>query len=233
MLLVIMLHCVIHIDSYEGEFIYLFIYNGLSRIAVPVFFIISSYLFFINYSFSKIAKRTKTVLLPFLLWSIISYFIFVVFPTIPLFSVFFNNRTELSLSSFLISTFISPKNGALWFLRDLYILVLLSPIIYYICKRHLLSIVLFCFLFIVWIFDFNYSFFIESSLFYFVGAFISTNKISLTRSNLYGIVKKYTFIFLAILLLSCILLPFITLHYKLNPMYITKIIIMLGYDYMG
>ena len=61
----------------------------IGHIAVPMFYIISAYLFYHNIStlkdtLSKIKKRIKTLLIPYLLWNTFFVFIFLVILRSPL-----------------------------------------------------------------------------------------------------------------------------------------------------
>ena len=58
--------------------------EGMCRVAVPIFFFISGYLFFvkleqwnINVWVDKLRKRAKTLLVPYLLWNIIAFLLLV------------------------------------------------------------------------------------------------------------------------------------------------------------
>lgn len=54
----------------------IYFYYTISRFAVPVFFIISAYLYLISNQPFKIMKRIKRLLLPFFVWSIIYWSVF-------------------------------------------------------------------------------------------------------------------------------------------------------------
>lgn len=122
----------------------------IAKVSVPCFFLISGYLFFVNIEklsyeqyVKKIRTRFKSLLIPYLIWIII-----------PIIIILIKNRELLSLSETLrmfwdveSSTRTNllgwpikiafPINGPLWFMRDLIILCILSPIIYYflrLCK---------------------------------------------------------------------------------------------------
>lgn len=122
-----------------------FFCSDLPRCCVPLFFVISGLLLFRGGEIhwftdsykSKIRSRTKSLLIPYLFWNFCLL-------------ILFSARTVIEgradgefLASSLISAFIgkSPGEGVsiltpfqpadfpLWFIRDLYILVLLSPIV--------------------------------------------------------------------------------------------------------
>ena len=65
------------IAHYCNTYIQSFVVDGISAIAVPLFFLVSGYLFFLNFKpeksffIEKINKRTRTILIPYLLYSLI------------------------------------------------------------------------------------------------------------------------------------------------------------------
>jgi len=81
------------IKVYKGTFSYIiqdFVSDGICRIAVPVFFILSGFLFFINIEhltkriyIQKIRKRIKSLLVPFLIWSGIGILLFALLQLAP------------------------------------------------------------------------------------------------------------------------------------------------------
>ena len=83
---------------------YLFTINLVSSviasIAVPLFFFISGYLFFLQKEFNrqeylrKLQKRVKTLLVPYLLWNLIAI-IYQVVRFIPFFSSCYNNAFKI------------------------------------------------------------------------------------------------------------------------------------------
>lgn len=146
----------------------------LPQIAVPLFFLISGYLFFIRKDdkymcftredyFRKLHKRVKTLLIPYLLWNIFTLLIVLhryllpnIFPPREGMSFCVNIQSILSVfwnvtASPIVSTFIEtntylmlpvnmnhtfyPINTPLWFVRDLMVTCVLSPIIYYGVKK--------------------------------------------------------------------------------------------------
>lgn len=116
----------------------------IARISVPTFFFISGFLFFYKKAFTpytfltKLKKRFRTLLIPYLFWNIIVIFLFFLIQT------FFSQMTsgnnppikDYSLINFLKDLWSGnngsnmPINNPLWFLRDLIVVSILSPIIY-------------------------------------------------------------------------------------------------------
>lgn len=101
-------------DSYEV--LKIVVSQTLVKVAMPTFFVMSGYLFFANVEKfnkeiyqQKIWRRIKTLLIPYIIWNLLM---------------------AAKLKTFSLSIFWTPANMPLWFLRDLMIVSLLTPIIY-------------------------------------------------------------------------------------------------------
>ena len=121
--------------------------EGICRVAVPSFFLISGYLFFKNLEqwdkniwWGKMKRRFHTLFIPYILWNLLGIAYLCVSP-------YFGTVTETpgSLVSFFqergwLRLFWDgnidgmPANGPLWFIRDLIIINLFSPVIYVFVK---------------------------------------------------------------------------------------------------
>lgn len=118
--------------------------NGLSRVAVPLFFLLSGMLFFngvtkVEQCFQKQKKRVRSLLIPYLLWNIIFVLWYVVLQNIPGVGGFINSDMVGkvmggSLFNGIRELFWTPVAFQLWFLRDLLFIVLLAPGLYYLIK---------------------------------------------------------------------------------------------------
>lgn len=117
--------------------------------AVPAFFLISGFLFFWNVEYfnrktyiSKLKRRVRTLLIPYLLWNLLYILLFL----IPL--CYHSIKTDTittSLSNFFKENNIFtllwsnkrgyPANIPLWFVRDLMVMNLVSPIVYLLVKK--------------------------------------------------------------------------------------------------
>lgn len=163
-------------------FIQLFFSEGIARIAVPLFFCMSGYLFFSNFNGTirefilKYKKRTRSLLVPFLLWSIWGLVFYFILQLLPQSSRFFTKELimDYSFTKTLHTILLNPIPYQLWFLRDLIILVIISPLIYWMI-RHLKAIPV-VLLFIIWLglFEFNFLIFRAESIFFFAtGAYLA------------------------------------------------------------
>ena len=117
---------------------------SIAPIAVPFFFLVSGYLFHINIDGSagslqrKILKRCKTLLVPFLFWSTSVFAaIYIAQLLFPATSNFFSHKSyvDYSIPEILRAIFAGSMAGQLWFIRDLFIYVLLTPLILPILRK--------------------------------------------------------------------------------------------------
>lgn len=110
----------------------------VGHLAVPTFFMMSGYLFYRNIAgvqntFTKIKKRVRTLLIPYLLWNSFFVFLFLCILNTPLVNYMHmpnNLRTWQDIVLAILNSSMTP----LWFVKDLMIFVLLSPVIYYISR---------------------------------------------------------------------------------------------------
>lgn len=120
----------------------------IGNIFVPLFFFISGFLFFYRTTWGqevykrKLKSRARTLLVPYLFWNgIVLLFTFMI--ALPLFSSFFPHARELHLSvpdifrEFWAVRLGNDENEVLypiayqfWFIRDLMVVVALTPLIY-------------------------------------------------------------------------------------------------------
>ncbi|WP_041274688.1 acyltransferase family protein [Desulforamulus reducens] len=142
--LIIFHHCFnidVDYDAIVGQGVYRvayvierYMYN-ISECAVPIFFFISAFLFFktykqsVNYYVYKLKKRLFSLLIPYILYNILGYYKYILFNNITF------NFNELIVS------IISSSTMPLWFIRELMILSILSPLIYWVINRKYVSII--------------------------------------------------------------------------------------------
>ena len=166
-----------------------------ARIAVPLFFFISGFLFFYKTpAFTKevygrkLKKRVHTLLIPYIFWN------FAVALLILLSAVFFSGlKSEAGMAvcdytfqDWLLkfwydenSVFQLPINGPLWFLRDLMVVMLFSPLVYWVVKK--LKQYVLIVLGIFWVADFWFTlpgFSITALFFFSFGAYFSIHGIN-------------------------------------------------------
>lgn len=206
-------------NPYWYHFIIELISNVMASISVPLFFFFSGYLFFHNGSFNKdiyktkLLSRTKTLLVPFLLWNVIAI-VFQAMKWLPalsslfpganktvfifslkrLFNTFFCNT--LSNGLFVCSTDYTmteivnepyPIDVPMWYIRDLMVMIVISPIIYWCIKKGSLAYLLTSgslWFFIRYLLpEGGYMVLLSTALFFFSwGAYYSLNIIHFTKA---------------------------------------------------
>ena len=130
-----------------------FLAGGALRFAVPMFFTMSGFLFFVHKKYDKpdfnfgkrIRSRIKSILLPYLLWDIVAYLcvvlILLLIPKSQTLWPWFNFRVSPSTYAFpqilytIRDTLITPVPYQLWYLRDLFLLVLQTPLFFFLHRK--------------------------------------------------------------------------------------------------
>ena len=131
-----------------GEFMITLCSNGVCQLAVPCFALISGYLFFgglKDFSWpiwtEKIRRRVHTLLIPYVLWNTLALLWMVAYGYI----LHTCRGVDFSLSTvwndvggvrFLWDGWCNlPVDGPLWYIRNLMLIVIFSPIIYVLIKK--------------------------------------------------------------------------------------------------
>ena len=127
--LVILIHSINNDTRFERFFA---IEGGIGQFATPLFFIISGFLFFRNVrsisdAKNKLRRRVYTLLIPYLLWNLIYYAI----------HLFLKPGSGISLSEIIDAAFTYKYNPSFWFIYQLILLSIISPIIYYVVNHFL------------------------------------------------------------------------------------------------
>lgn len=118
---------------YSSEFI-----SYIINLAVPTFFIISSALFYRNFTLnsysSKVKSRIKSLLIPYLLWNTFYYILFLICSLMPFLNGRFNSTVDFDIINNVIGI-LNSQFTPLWFVKNLMIYTLVSPIIYLIISK--------------------------------------------------------------------------------------------------
>ncbi len=196
-----------------SAYIITYLSDVLARIAVPLFFVISGFLFFYKKEMSlpvfkaKILSRIKSLFVPYILWNIIALIILLVT------ALYANaksgmphNTLNLNISNFFYSFIdynhhsdivltgesvrggggFAPINSPLWYVRDLMVMCILSPTIYYLINNFSKTFLLLCgglWFFSPYIFldDAYITLFIVALFFFSVGAYLSINGLNINK----------------------------------------------------
>ena len=114
--------------------------SQLAQIAVPGFFMISSYLFYRNFQLNKLiekwSSRLRTILLPYLLWNVLYYAAYAAATRIPAIRQFIGKPpVPLTAGEFMEAVLHYGYNPVFWYLFQLILLILLAPVLYFLLKR--------------------------------------------------------------------------------------------------
>lgn len=123
-----------------------FVSVGLGQLAVPGFFLISSYLFFRTYTPSLLLKkwrgRLQSIVIPYVVWNSLYYLGYVLATRLPFVeTVVGKEKIPLSLSGYLDAVFHYSYAPIFWYLYQLIILIILSPVIYWLVKGKITGLV--------------------------------------------------------------------------------------------
>ena len=154
-ILVLYIHSGFHADEIEGmvmnDRVQEFVSGMMGRCAVPLFYVISGYLFFLKVPegmisiYGKIKKRIRTLVVPYIIGCLFFVGFGVLMAVLPGVSKYINRSVmplfSKPLEEILRSIFYDAGNGSpcafqLWFLRDLILIVVTSPL-WYLCLKHL------------------------------------------------------------------------------------------------
>lgn len=224
-----------HIALGGYQCIYALFSQGICRVAVPIFFLISGYLFFINITtwntnlwLLKLRKRVKTLFIPYVLWVCIAVCLYIVVFCLKAYinndipdciswisergwwRVFWDNgRYSCTPHTNILGWHIYkalPSNYPLWFIRDLIILNIISPLIFCFvrCTQKWGLLIVF----VLYVLDIWYPYEGlngEGFFFYSLGVYYGVNGL-----NLVNFCKKYEVVsyIISILLLVCCVLTF-------------------------
>ncbi len=219
--------------SYLIDFIRNLFSEGIARIAVPLFFLLSGYFFFLNFYYSaenyskKVKSRISTLLIPFLFWNAFTLLLLALAQYLPATQPFFSEKSD-PISTFGVFDYLnaifglnrSPISYQFWFIRDLIVMSLLAPAIYLILKK--VPRIFFLVIFTLWFFKLwpIYVPSVAAFAFFYAGAYFAHTNISLFTLDRFGFL-------LTVFYLGILLVDTMTKDYMLNS-YIHNIGILLG-----
>lgn len=206
--------------------------EGLAQIAVPTFFFISGYLFFARYErfgwkeyWSAMKKKFFSLAIPYMLWIALVYYAYgfysgqvtyVDLRPSELYKIFWaagDGYVATSVFGYKFSILSTPSGvGVLWFVRDLMVAMLLSPVIWWIVRRcRLWSIILFIIPYVFYIAIPIKGFGLAALCFFPLGATFSICGINISKVTVkWG---KWTLIVFSVLLLGKYALDIQQIHY--------------------
>lgn len=217
--LVILIHSINNDTKFEKLFSMEF---GIGQFAVPLFFVISGFLFFKNVKSisdvkQKINRRIYSLLVPYLLWNLIYFIIFSI-----------KNRV-ITVSIHIIedAMFNYTFNPAFWFMFQLILIIALTPVMFYVLKNIYLIVILYLILYMLIIFDINLPYINEDALIYFFSGAVFSR---LYSEHSFKFISKKGFVYTLIMFICSFLLnsfanKLLGLSYLFRTTYIFTIIL--------
>jgi peptidoglycan/LPS O-acetylase OafA/YrhL len=148
--------------SYAANFIRDYLSGGLAQVVIPAFFLMSGFLFFYAMKWSrneylrKCKSRIKTLIIPFIFWNILWFIIIAITQNIPFTAQFYaggiphiTQSSPYDIFNLLIGIDRHPIVFQFWYIRDLVILVALTPVFHMMHKKT--AKVFLVLLFLLWI----------------------------------------------------------------------------------
>lgn len=168
-----------------GAMLQFLISNGLVRFAVPLFFAFSGYLFFYGFEVNfkgyleKLGKRVRTILVPFLIWTALAGgFLYMVYMQVGLerFPIV-NEKIGAMLEYGIFQWLLSSPAFQLWYLTDLFKLIIVSPIVYWLIKKwKKIPIVIFG---VLWLLEISFFINGEGLLYFSLGAYFAIHNVAI------------------------------------------------------
>jgi peptidoglycan/LPS O-acetylase OafA/YrhL len=219
--------------NFISEFVIDLISVGFSQISVPLFFLMSGYLFFWNFTGTvesflfKMRKRISTLVVPFLAWNLLTLSIYLLAQNMPAAGVFITGHNQ-DILDYQIFDYVNAIIGInrlpiayhFWFIRDLILLVAVTPFIDWLIKN--LPFYFFGFIAVCWLMDF-WPLYIPSSgavLFFSTGAGLASTRKRLFSADVIG--KKIIGLYLILAIIDALTVGHTANHY------IHKISILMG-----
>ena len=119
--------------------------TGIGQIAVPGFFMLSSYLFFRNFAWGQLVQKWKrrffSVAVPYAAWNLLYYFGYVIATRIPMVrSVVGKEPIPFNIEEMIRAVLHYAYAPIFWYLFQLIFLIGLSPIIYIAVKNRIVGL---------------------------------------------------------------------------------------------
>ena len=116
--------------------------EGLGQISVPGFFMVSSYLFYRRFNWSRLLpkwkSRIRSILVPYLIWNVLYYAGYVAATRIPAISGLIGKPpVPVTIMQSVDALVNYAYNPVFWYLYQLILLIALAPVVYPVMKRTL------------------------------------------------------------------------------------------------
>lgn len=126
--------------AYRTDYLERLLGATIAQVAVPGFFLISSYLFFRTFTIKRLwvkwNSRIRSVLVPYIVWNFLYYLGYVIGSRLPVLKdVIGKGRIPFSIIEAGDAVLHYTYNYVFWYLNQLIILLILAPLIYLIIRK--------------------------------------------------------------------------------------------------
>ena len=169
--------------SNDGDYALIHAVVVFAQVGVPMFFFISAMLFYKSISAmskikDKLRNRIRSLVIPYILWNIIFVGIYWAMTHISFIASMMNMPPVPSDVAGILLSIINSKYTVLWFVKDLIVFCLMSPVFYVMLKSKIVMVVSICGLVFL---NMSYSMEYESIWrwlpVYLLGAYVGYNKL--------------------------------------------------------
>lgn len=207
------------------------------RIGVPFFFMQSGYWMFrfdiqkadIKVWKGKLKKKIRTLIIPYLLWNAYGIVVFMILTNLPGQPFYLNEgqTVNFSVQTLYEGLILSKYNFPYWFMRDLIMITVFSPILALLLKNKIVAGTTWIILLILTLLNMNVPFFQTSSLLlFFMGGILSVYFREFWETQSSGIkqIMLYSVLFILLVVCKWIDIPHIyTLYVVVAPILFWKI----------
>ena len=179
----------------NGKYPFIHCLIVFSYISVPLFFFMSSLLFYRGCEYNdikrKLLSRVYSLLIPYLLWNTIFVLIYFSITRIPIIEEHMRMGKVLDNPCAFFVAIIDSRFTPLWFVRDLMCFCLFSPLILFIIKKIWLAIIILALsIFATWHWEFSHQNVVTWIPIYLLGAIIG-RYLTFKENDKYGCTSRY------------------------------------------
>lgn len=157
--------------------------------AVPLFYIMSGFMFYRNFDLNKYPAKIKSrffsLFIPYIFWNFFAYAVMAIASKLPGISSLMSANVDVSLYGMLYATGMGTYN-VLWFVRNLMCFVIVSPVLFVVLKNKISGLITLCLLAVsnlIWTGQ-DVKSLLYTVLFFALGAYLSLNCPQLFRSKI-------------------------------------------------
>ncbi len=167
--------------AYRTDYLERFLGDTVAQVAVPGFFLISSYLFFRTFTMERIwvkwNSRIRSVLVPYIVWNFLYYLGYVIGSRIPVLSdIIGKGEIPFTVLQAAEAVLHYTYNYVFWYLNQLILLLVLAPLIYLLVKQKTIGIIYLSVIFAAIYLGGNLPFVnLDAMLYYSFGAFMAVH----------------------------------------------------------